>query len=464
MRVGNQTVVGGLIWRDTPGDDPAAIREQVRAAAAGARSRFGVRLESVAGSQVGFLPDTAPSIMRSKPSAAAYLALTHASPVLYIEEMPDGRYWILRTAEGYVDPRTDVLLESGDAGRFLDDLLEQISASGDEMPDLYLVGESPSSNMLSRHEGGIKTRNFPTLVEGIPAPKRAQIKQLIGITPATYLAILGGVVGLALLYGGWIAYVKYEANQKFERERAALAARDLEALRLQNETELRMRVAVENAAKEDTATLSPTELITSCARHLDALGARMGGWNITMVECDGKGMGAVVRLEAPKASEQIGTAATLLRVAEARNLTVAFAPENAAASVMLPFAGMQARDGLMRNAMPAYTNVMRGVLSRLQMGRAAINTLSYQVTAPTPRTATYVDPAMDDSADVAKFKQVPPEQTYRKGTLTLRGQGRWSLDAVSLEYPFITINKLELRPGSAGNVAWQLEAHYVTNG
>lgn len=464
MKVGNQTVVAGLIWRDTPGDDPAAVREQVRAAAAGARSRFGVRLESVAGSQVGFLPETAPSTARSKPSAAAYLALTHPTPIFYIEEMPDGRYWILRTAEGYVDPRTDVLMEAGDTGRFLDDLLEQISASGDEMPELYVVGDAPASNMLSRHEGGVKHHTFSSLVEGIPAPKRALIKQLIGVTPATYLGALAAMIGLALIYGGYLAYEKYQADLQFERDRAELAARDMEALRLQNETELRMRVAVESAAKEDTATVSPTELIASCADHLDRLGTRMGGWAITSVECEGNGTAATVRLEAPKNNAQVGTAATLLHIAESKSLPVAFTPENGTASVALPQPAMIAREGLMRAAMPGYANLIRGLLSRLQMGNAAIESMTYQLATPTARAATYVDPAMDTSSDVAKFKQVPPEQSYRKGTLSLRGTGRWSLDAISLEYPFITITKLELRPGPAGAMTWQLEAHYVTNG
>lgn len=83
---------------------------------------------------------------------------------------------------------------------------------------------------------------------------------------------------------------------------------------------------------------------------------------------------------------------------------------------------------------------------------------------PTPRPVIYVDPALESQTDGTQFKQVPPEMTYNKGTLSIRGMGRWTLDAISFEYPFLTITKLELRPGGTGDVTWVLEAHYVTNG
>lgn len=466
-RVGSTAAIGGLVWRDVPGEDASAIREQIRAAAAAARSRYGVTLESSSGTQVGILPEPAngTSGLRSRPSAAAWLSHAHSEGVLYIEQRTDGYYWIVRTAAGYVDPRTDVVLEETDASRFLDDLLEQIQASGDEVPQVYKVGELPPSHMLSRHPSEIKDRDYAALVEGTPAPRSIQIKQLVGITPATYLGIVGAVMFCGVLYGGYAAYDTFQKNRAFEARRAELARRDADAQRIKDETELRMRLAVEKAAKEDTATLSPTELIQSCTGALDAFGHRVGGWRIAVVTCDGTGSGITLNLSAPRTSgELVSTAAILMEAAEAAHLAITINPANQSANVVAPHPPMVAREGLQRAAMPSNANVIRGVYSRLQMGRAAIPTLSYQMGAPTPRPVVYVDPALESANDGSQFKQVPPEMTYRKGTLSVRGQGRWALDAISFEYPFLSITKLELRPGGIGDVTWLLEAHYVTNG
>ena len=85
------------------------------------------------------------------------------------------------------------------------------------------------------------------------------------------------------------------------------------------------------------------------------------------------------------------------------------------------------------------------------------------VVSTTARPVTYDDPALESRNDTSKFKQVPPEQTYRKGTITLRGTGQWGLEAISLEYPFLSVTKLDLRPVRDGSLTWILEATYVTN-
>lgn len=464
LRIHGHTAVAGLTWRDTPGDDASAIREQIRAAAANARSRFGVRLDGSVSGQVGLLPETAPPSMRNKVSAAAWLALVHPEPALYVEELPDARYWILRTSPGYVDPRTDVLMDSADASRFLDDLIEQITASGDELPVIYVTGEQPPSNMLSRMSDHVRSRSFADLVEGLPPTRAATVRQLVGVTPQAYLAVLGVVVVGLALWGAVLLLDYWREQRAFEEQRAALAAQQADAARIKTQTELRMRLAVEQAAKEDTATVSPTVLIEGCAHALDAMGRRVGGWAITGVECNISGTSAAVRVEAPRAAgEQIGTAATLMAVADTRPVNVSIDPANSTGVVSVPLKSPTLRDGLVRNAMPTYAGILRGVLSRLQMGKAGLNGITYQMTQPVPRPVTYVDPELESRNDSSKFKQVPVEHTYRKGTITLRGNARWLLDAISLEYPFLSITKLDLRPERNGSLTWTLEASYVTN-
>lgn len=59
-----------------------------------------------------------------------------------------------------------------------------------------------------------------------------------------------------------------------------------------------------------------------------------------------------------------------------------------------------------------------------------------------------------------EFSPVPAGHAYRRGTITMAASSIWALPRLSLEYPFLTVTKLELRPQGA-SVQWTLEATYV---
>ena len=462
VSVGKTQAVAGLLWLDTPGEDLGSVREQIRGAAIKFRSKYGVILDTSSRAQVGFLPEHATSADRRRPSAAAWLALTLTEPTVYIEELRDGRYWVVRTEPGRVDPRTDKILDEDDANRLIDGVLENLG--GDDGQQRVVVnGTRPHSGLLSRH-ANIESRTFHELVADVTAPKPAAVTQVVGLKPATIAVIVGVLILIAAAWAGYEAYTQFKANQEFERRRAALAAKEAEAARLANETELRMKVAVDKAAQADTATVAADDLVAACARSIDEIGRRVSGWRVANITCTGDAKPLRILVDAPRSSgEMIGTAATLMHDAREQGYTVLVTPQ-AGRAALDQDVNLTKREGLKRAQLPTYQDVIRGVYSRLQMGRAAVGTLTYQFTPPVVKPVTYLDPALEGSSDPSRFKPVPPERSYQIGKLTLRGTQRWTLEAISLDYPFLSVSKLQLNVGRDGSIQWTLEADYVSNG
>lgn len=460
--VGRQKALAGLTWRETPGDTPQETREQIRSAAEALRSRFGALVTGMR-PEVGMVPELAQKEGRGGISAAAWLADALIEPVLYIEALPGGLYWIVATQANYVDPRTDEICNEDEARNLVDSLLDAFSMQADTGMRVVINGERKPASMMLDRIGQTENKTFAELVAGSPPPAHARIRQLVGITPAAVIASITVLVLIGAGYAGYVGWNKWQEKRDFEARVAALAVQEAERARLKTEAELRMKLAVDEALRQDTATPAPDDLVRQCLQRMQGLGPALGGWDLTMAECAASGNAVTLAAVAPTPGRGIGTAATLLDAAGQYGVQATINPSAPNAQVLASLQAAAQRTPLKPAQLPAYTPTLRSLLSRLMLARAGTGAINYTMSAPSPRTVLYIDPELESRNDASKFKPVPDERTYLKGTVRIDGTGAWVLQALSLDYPFLTITKAQITRENNAQIKWHLEAEYVAS-
>lgn len=458
-RVGRHKVVGGLAWRDTPGDTPQEVRDQIRGAAEAFRSRYGLLLES-SRTEVGFVPEIAQKDGTGAYSAAAWLAHAHGEPLLFIKALPNGQYWIVHTDAGYVDPRTDEVCGEEEARVLVDAILDSLAIAADPVSVVIDGDRKPSAVMLDRINT-LTDRSLESLLEGTSPPAQARIRQMVGVTPGTLAAVFALLLLAGAGYGVYVMWHKYQREREFERQRAELAQRDADAARLENEAQLRMKLAVDQAAASDTNTPPPDLIVTRCADRVQALGANVGGWKVLDAECDVTGASLSVRVQQPTQENSPGTAGSLMAVAEQRGFAVSVQPAQGQATLSLSLPAPAPREALKPSQFAPFNDVLRSLMSRLQLAKQAAVGLTYVVNAPAPKVVLYLDPRNEGKQGAERFTPVPAERTYLQGVVSIDGRNRSLLDSFSLDYPILTITKATYTPTDQG-LAWHLEANYVT--
>jgi len=461
---GKFTVVAGMMWRPL-GTDP---RAETRAAARMMGTRYGLVVQTASnGLLSGFLPAMSPVKARTAYSGAIWIANAIKTPTIYIRNLPNGEFWVVAATPGNLDVRSDQILPEEQTKQLIDQFLSESmgGASQDNPHRLVIDGDrKPASLMIDRHES--VHLSFDDLIAGVAPDKADRVTQLVGVKPGQILAVAAIVPIAAAGYFGWHLIEEQRAKREFEAQRAALEHQRVVAQQMENEAQVRMAQAVVAAMRKDTETPPPQIVLDRCRQTVRGLSQDLGGWRLNKITCAPNGAGADVSYVLQgMSSGGIGTNGSLLYAAKEHFDTV---PN-------IDFAGGQATLHVNGDAVPArqpiapvqaptYMDVLNNFVSHFQLVGQAYQDLHFKLDAPTPKSITYIDPALEKSNSEQKFKPVPPERSYRVGALMVFGQGMWMLDEVQMKWPFVTIQSIELTPTSEDQdgYRWTIQGTYVT--
>jgi hypothetical protein len=457
-------MVAGLIWRPL-GTDP---RGETRAAARMLGTRYGMLVQtSDNGLLCGFLPALAPAKARNAFSGAIWLANAVKKPTLFIKNLANGEFWTVATTAGNLEVRSDQILPEDQTKQLVDQLLAENLGGADADKRFHLVIDGtrlPASAMIERFEATYAS--FDDLVGGVIPDKNERVTQLVGIKPSQVLAV-AAVIPIALAaYFGWKAFDDLRAKAAFEAQRAELEHERVISEQLQNEAQIRMAQAVVAAMRDDTATPAPAEVMGHCRQAVRSLSLNLGGWRLTRVGCavNGSGVDLSYVLDALDAGGYGTNGSLIYAVKERYGLTPNIAFADGQATLHIAQDTVPARTGLTPVQAPHYADVLNGFVSHFQLAAQAYSGLHYKLDAPSPRAATYVDPAMEKSNGPQRFKQVPADRSYREGGMSVYGQGLWLFDEITMQWPFVTIKSIDLTPSGTDSDAfsWKITGIYVT--
>lgn len=462
-QVGRALAIGCLRWEYLPEIHPD-YRVEVKVAAARHEAKIGCLYEPKSGKMgVGLLPPDASREARSAYSAAVWLATVESRATLYIEQMPSGRWWILAIDDrGNLDKRTDVILPTSQAVELIDSILDE--ARGMQSPLRVLQGspQVPLTNLLERAPR--EHLRLEELLTGAPPPE-AKLAQIVGLTPAAYLAIAAAAVVAMAGVAGYSIMQRWRAEQALEQARRAAEAAQIENARLASMTQIRIAEAVTRALDEDTRTAAPRAVIAGCLDAFHTVGQDVAGWAVDNLECDINGASARVTLVGQRLAQRGRPAAdnaALLGATRANGWQPQIDSEQARAVFTVSRPAPPLRAGLKLDALPIGTAVQEFVMPRFQRVAALGRGFSPQFHTPTERAITYADPAMDhDTSNPARFKPVPPERSYRVAKITISGDNAEILRNITLDEAIITLTSLRLQPQSRGQAKFVLEASYV---
>lgn len=462
LDVGKLKAIAGLSWVPLAGDETSSTTAETKRQAKASGTRFGAFYANDAGRYrlVGLAPEEGGRKMVGRIPVAVWLAEAVRVPTIYIEATDDTRtrYWILSVRPGSLDPRTDVVMSDDEAIALIDEALGD-ALSTQTVVDLIVGGDgySPSSHMIER--AARRNARLVDLLAELPPPK-AKVAQLIGVPPVVYMSVGGILVAGLVVAGGWYANKRFEVMQSEAQRAAAAAAAASEQARIQLLTEQRVEEAVTAALREDTGTPAPEEAVDGCLRLLEQYPLRMAGWNLEEISCPlaggaptakyrrntGLRGGMATQLSLHETATSAGLKVNVELMADQATLT--------GATLTLP-----SREPLTLDEMPQMQALALRLSTDLQLLGSTVNGATTQLKPPTTRTITYADPAREGGPAA----MVPPHQGYRKGTVTVTGNGVWALKAVPLGQPNVSVKSITFR-NAGNNLNWTLVADYVAAG
>jgi hypothetical protein len=467
FNVGRTRVVAGLEWTEAATD----ARADVRAAARREQTRFGAPFEVLSTRDVrtfvGLAKTAQGTRAKGAVSAAAWLAKAahERGRMIYCERLDDDRFWLLAVGPDSLDPRTDTFLESHRIREELDTVLGD-AISDRELGDYQIYtparDQLPQSNMLDRF--AVAEATFADLVENVDVRGVAQVRQLYGVTPAMIAVIVVGAIFLVVGFAGVTLWQKRQREiaqaAQYRQMKQSNAAAQRQAIIRQ----ARIAEAVAQALKKDTATPAPTALIKHCMKAADTVGEEVAGWRVETMDCnpDKQSLRATLVFKDPR-NGGYGTSETLKHAAQRRFAAQpVFDMENNRAVIEIPLTAQSKRKALAHEAIQSLDTVVVVLSSYLQKVRQASTEVTYKLTNPKQRSITYLEPGMEDSSDPRRFKEVPQNQGYRRGSIQVMGKNLWQLASLRINWPGVAITKLAMSAHGIGATEWRLEATYVT--
>lgn len=462
-----QVFVGGLgPWKLLKSPNERTRSNEVKAEAERIASKFAVEYvrEKDGVSFVAALPANAPKAALKAASAATVFAEQFPQDnVVYVEQLKDGRYWVLWAVQGELDPRYDTIGEHDEVVQWLDAILGEGVGL---IPRVFLnVRDEPQSGMLVRAD-----RNSADIASSLDSVKFGathRVKQVSGVTATHVVAGFLAVVVLLGVAGGWYWQKKMERDRRFKRE----AQRTQEALamqeRIRTETELRIVKAVAESLQGDTVTPAPAALVEACLKTVDWVGPGIAGWQVTQVSCDAvTGQAATVSLARPVLERGwAGTTESLMDFATRHGVTASFDVNSGNASLVVPMSGVTMRAGMGLKTLPKQAEIEERLPTRLQLEQQANAEFQYQLTAPTPVSLRYRKPDNEDAIRAAggqpEMVAVPPERGYRRGTASMTASMMWQLESLRIDWPYWSIKSLDVLVREGGDYQWRMEANYV---
>lgn len=461
-QVDRQIAIAGLHWSSLERLDDAERLKDLKRNARERDARFGLVHQTHQAGEGGvgvraiggLLLDAGVTTPQVAVSAAAWLAEARRHErVVFIDAIGNGNYWVVATSRGQIDLRADQVLDA----RTTIERVEAIVGDSYGTDDQYIVyvnWEVPLQSALISRLATHASR-FIELVAGTPAKPEWRLRQLLGVThfQLAAMAVVAALAVIGLVAAQLLKRLQAEHQLEMEREQARLM--QVEADRLQTLQEVRIAEAVATAVGEDTMTPDPDQVVRACVDAYQHLGPRLGGWTLESASCapagDALDLNYVQR-------DTLTTNRSISASAQALGLSAEIDVQGGRAMVHLPLRTPVVRDPLRLEQLPRWRELAVELPTRLQLLRRGGSVNQAQVGAPMERSVMFRDPAKEGQS--VAYSEVPIDRSYRRGSVTLSASSLWSLPRLSLDYPFVTLTRLELRPQGA-SVQWTLEATYV---
>lgn len=422
----------------------------------------------------GVLDDKAPPGARDAYSGAAWLTkLAREQAILVVQRMPgrDERWWIVLVRRaGMVDPSTDVILGDEQASLLIDNLLRDAHQTAGEEVRVLIGGQPPSQSQYLdalpwESDGAQSNENRRVMMDyqayvGLDErpPSDTRIRQIAGV-PRTAIMLMVGVLLIGIGLVGGMQYLKWVKAQKTLADmQARMAAEQGDLRTAATLRELRIREAVAKALESDTATPLPSAVIERCRAVLDQTQLAVAGWLIKSIDCDSANDKARIVLTRTDASTNQNVVAWI--DAQGWSIKVDVSGREAVASA--PLAPLTHRPSLRIDALPTMEGLALREGSLLQIADRALGGVQNQMTNPTPKALTYLDPDKESaSAASERYVAVPAAQSYQAGKITLSGDGLWVLQQKLVsDATYMTMQKLTLDPQ---NDKYKIEVTYVVS-
>lgn len=459
LEVGKVKAIAGLSWVPLAGDETSSTAAETKRQAKASGTRFGAFYANDHGRYrlVGLAPEEGGRKMVGRIPVAVWLAEAVQVPTIYLEAIDDSRtrYWVVSVRPGSLDPRTDMVMSDDDAIALIDEALGD-ALSTQTTVDLVVGGEgvAPSSHMIER--ASRRNARLADLLAELPPPK-SKVTQLIGIPPVVYMGVGGALFAALVVGGGWYANKRFEVMQSEAQRAAAAAAAAAEQERIQKLTAVRIEEAVTKALQEDTGTPAPPAAVEGCLRLLDQYPMRMSGWTLEEITCPlAEGAPSAKYRRNTSLRGGMATQLGLYEAATAKGLKVSLELMADLATLTGATLDLPSREPISLDQMPQMQPLSLRLSTDLQVLGSTITGANTQLKPPSARSITYADPAREGGPQAV----VPPHQGYRKGTVTVTGNGVWTLKSVPLNHPNVSVKSISFR--NAGNTLnWTLVADYV---
>lgn len=459
--VGKHTALLGLDWRQPAVREGVTDKQAVREQAERLGARYGVVFETADGRIfVGLLPPNAQARATRAYAGAVWFADAVSEPTLFVRNLGGGNYWVVFARPGELDPTTDKILEEAKAVDLVDKVLSELQDE-DVKARVYFDGGPVPNAAMFQTAAPEPLELAMLLVRAEPrAPMRP--KQLLGIKPVTWVALaaLAALVGAAIALKLWLDHLAEQ--RELERMQAALMAQSANTGAIDTLTDAKIAQAVLRELDLDTRTESPRLAIARCTELYSKLGAGRAGWRVATIECQREPAQAQVNFELGAfGTRAVGTNFALDRYAQdAFRLKPSFNADGMRAQLSLPLTVTTLREPVKPAELPPMRDVMLTLGTRLQLAKLADEGFGAQVQAAQPRAVLFEDPAKANEEGAMRFSPAPDGKTYRAGQIQVTGRSLATLFGLSLELPYLRIDKIFLRPSFNG-LEWTVEATYV---
>ena len=452
-------LVLGLTWRPLRHKDPSMRREEVKENAVMASATFGTIIESSSGrAMLGLLPASAPAGAAKEISGAGWLACSVDSRTWLLVPLADDLWWLAKVRPSEIEIKGDLVGTSEEIGKELDNSYADAQREGgDEPPRILVAGDTlPGSRVLEGNEQAYERTKLKIVLSDATLGRRARFARLRGIPPSYFVAV-GAVVALAVVaFGGWAFYQHYQEQQALETARRDAALRAQQEAEIKSLREARMLKAVAEALASDTRTPLPSELAGRAASKLLVFNPDAAGWLFK----PGTVTSSSVQTSWTYPRDSIGDNATFLAYAQAIGGVGSVSPTAQEASIMLPLPPLASRESMTLRSLPSVTAASSHFGTWLQRFRVAYPDAKVSLTAPTPKSVTYIDPTSDKSG--GKATPVPPERTYQVGNFAVHGESMVSLASFTPDFPYVTVKNLTLQlKGTSHDYQWHIDGTYV---